>query len=1346
MKMKNSIRMKTGILIAAALSFLCAAPEPVLSQILKAESVYPTLGETEKSLNATVKGAGFDQNTTTIFMYLDIGNTKAVIGYADTPGGAVGITVSDSVAYVADGFGGLQIVNVSNPVNPRIIGSADTPGNAEDVFVSDGKAYIADGESGLQVVDVTDPANPKIIGSADTPGNAEDVFVSDGKAYIADGESGLQVIDISDQKNPKIIGFVNTPSNEASGVVVSDGKAFIADRESGLQIIDISDPKNPKIISSANTPGRAEDVFVTGGKAYVADNGSGLQIIDISDPENPEIIGSVTTSGYAFGVFVSDEKAYLTDMSGIQAIDINDPANPEIIGFADTPGKAFGLYVAEGIAYIADEYEGGLQIVSTDALSKPQNIPSVKIPNQAEGVFVADGKAYAATLGGLQVIDIVNPLKPEIIGSVNTFAQDIYITEGKAYIADLFSGLHIIDIADPSNPEIIASLDTPGTASGVFAAGRMAYIADGESGLQIVDISDLSDLRIIGSADTPGKAEDVFVADGKAYVADWEGGLQIIDVADSSHPKIIASVDENHGYDFLENYVYDVFVTDGKAYIADSLGLGIINISDPSNPKVISSVDTPGVPLGVYVAGKKAYIADGYSGLQVIDISDPAKPKIIASIYTPSVESVFAADGRAYVAGDDFFIIPDPVEITPIVKSDTEMTLTLPGQKIPGNYTLKVFNSTESYELRGAVTFAPPGESQYIPKGQTLDEALRSKAIIVSGGGPGSVPDIWKETKLCADAAYRAMRWRGYTDDDIYYLTSESDQNFPTDGIPSKSRLQYAVSTWANEGDAPSELLLYLVDHGGDGIFKVAPGEEVTVGELDGWLDSLQNTMPGPVIFIYDACKSGTFLAGSDGLPRFAPPTGKERIAITGSSDEDAYFLYNGRLSFSYMFWQAVEDGEKLNQAFSFGRDMIGKQTPLLDANGNGKANEADDRSRAGRGLRRQYVKDSIKPLVENLSDSRKTLNGETSLNLKVRVTSENEITKVWAVIAPPDYSSEESSAVTELPVAELQDTDKDGIYETNYTNLGAAGTYIFTIYASDVNDYISLPAQMLVTQSKGNAVSKADSSEQSGDDTPGGAVPAVVNGGPVYHNFHESGDTDYVKFYVLSGKTYQIKITSPSMNCNVSIEIYDTDGLSLLAGPKDDGGAGEDEFLEWTCPGKGLYYARIGNADPDVFGANTDYRLEVRTPTGPDTGKILLSFTDSVSGNPVGNARASFGDYSCVSGSDGNCEIIPQIGTYPLLADAEGYESFSPLSVTVDKGADNIVEKDIVLTPGKEMISLKGNVDGDGSVNLRDAILALQLSAGKTISKPLNIQSDVNADGRIGIPESLYILHKLLH
>ncbi len=66
-----------------------------------------------------------------------------------------------------------------------------------DVFVRDGFLYVAEGAGGLEVVDVSDPENPTYISHHPTYGGGYAVFADGDYVYMADGINGLQIFFIA---------------------------------------------------------------------------------------------------------------------------------------------------------------------------------------------------------------------------------------------------------------------------------------------------------------------------------------------------------------------------------------------------------------------------------------------------------------------------------------------------------------------------------------------------------------------------------------------------------------------------------------------------------------------------------------------------------------------------------------------------------------------------------------------------------------------------------------------------------------------------------------------------------------------------------------------------------------------------------------------------------------------------------------------------------------------------------------------------------------------------------------------------------------------------------------------
>ncbi|MCJ8270222.1 MAG: C13 family peptidase, partial [Psychrosphaera sp.] len=227
----------------------------------------------------------------------------------------------------------------------------------------------------------------------------------------------------------------------------------------------------------------------------------------------------------------------------------------------------------------------------------------------------------------------------------------------------------------------------------------------------------------------------------------------------------------------------------------------------------------------------------------------------------------------------------------------------------------------------------------------TID--LNTKVVIVAGGGPYAGNGLWPTTLSHANEAYRTLIMQGITKDRIRFL-ADIEQDIDGNGllddvhaIASNATVAEAL-TWANDA---SELILYMVDHGGIGTFRMQGNEILTAEQLNSQLAAL----PGKLTMIYDACKSGSFI---DVL------SGPKRTIITSSqANQDAYFLNNGAISFSGIFWQQVLMGSDLQTAFTTASQILSQmvlsQTPMVNVEG--ESTDASAMADKYLGVGRQY-------------------------------------------------------------------------------------------------------------------------------------------------------------------------------------------------------------------------------------------------------------------------------------------------------------------------------------------------------------------------------------------------------
>jgi DNA-binding beta-propeller fold protein YncE len=346
------------------------------------------------------------------------------------------------------------------------------------------------------------------------------------------------------------------------------------------------------------------------------------------------------------------------------------------------------------------------------------------------------------------------------------------------------------------------------------------------------------------------------------------------------------------------------------------------------------------------------------------------------------------------------------------------------------------------------------------------------KAIIVAGGGPFRSNHIWDATQMNANLAFRALKYQGFTKESVYYLSADTDLDLDgngvlddVDGDATNEALRQALTNWATDAD---DVVVYLVDHGGNRKFRMSERETLQADELSLWLNNLQERISGKVVVIYDACESGSFVS------QLLPPSGKQRMVITSTSpNEDARLLDEGAISFSYFFWTQVLQGGNVYDNFLIARDGVNYappgQVPLLDADGNGVSNEKSDQQLAqdytiGAGI----LLASDTPSIGEVSPNQ-VLHGETSATIWAEdVVATGKIARVWAVITPPGTQAcSPDIPVTSLPTLELR-PQGNGRSEGIYTNFSTTGAYTVAVYAMDDNSHISPPKKTVVQQTTG--------------------------------------------------------------------------------------------------------------------------------------------------------------------------------------------------------------------------------------------------------------------------------------
>ncbi len=268
------------------------------------------------------------------------------------------------------------------------------------------------------------------------------------------------------------------------------------------------------------------------------------------------------------------EYALLGKTTGTAFIDISDPVNPVFLGELPTHTSNSSwrdIKVHADHAFIVSEASGhGMQVFDLTKLRNVANPPATFSSDAHYGGFgnchniainEASGRAYpigASTFsGGLNIIDISNPLNPTLIGS---FAEDGYSHDAQIvnYIGPdaQYSGkeiafcfnentVTIVDVTNAGDPQMVSSTGYAGssyTHQGWLTEDHKYLLVNDELDEQnsgqntrtyIFDVQDLNNVSLIGThlGATAAIDHNLYTHEGLVYQSNYRAGLRILDLA-----------------------------------------------------------------------------------------------------------------------------------------------------------------------------------------------------------------------------------------------------------------------------------------------------------------------------------------------------------------------------------------------------------------------------------------------------------------------------------------------------------------------------------------------------------------------------------------------------------------------------------------------------------------------------------------------------------------------------------------------------------------------------------------------------------------------------------------------
>lgn len=542
-------------------------------------------------------------------------------------------SISGHYAHLTDRQGGLQIIDASNPNQPRRVSRyLPTDDNGPVVHIVAAAvlgdyAYLSVDNTELQVVDVSDPAHPRLVNALPQADAAYQLFLANGYAYAA-GSGNLVIYDISEPTSPRRAGSY---SSSFYSLALSGEYAYLGSGN-GLEIVDVSLPALPRKVADLELGATPAAISVSGRHAFVAlvaNDRARFQIIDVTDPTRPSLAGSfeLKVEESATAVSLVGSRAFFAfsqtgnEMkSGLLVIELSDPARPRTVG----------------------SYYPGLPIQSIAVAGTSCYLESARLGWDA------------MWLGGfLEIIDVSDPARPrqrgKLIEEGLALGQDIALSGHYAYMADMIGGLRVMDVSNPASPVSVSRVDVGRAAHRVAVSGSLACVLDRgwwyvddvkDPGLRVVDVGDPQDPMVVGRLPLETPPQDIALIGQHALIVDGSQ-LRIIDISDPSNPRTVVATN---------NAATTLAVAGTFAYLAGE-NLQIFDISRPADPVPV------GLPVfyfygatSIAITGRHACVVNADGDFYVIDISNPAKPQLLGELpgrgsweyYSVAVDGAFA--------------------------------------------------------------------------------------------------------------------------------------------------------------------------------------------------------------------------------------------------------------------------------------------------------------------------------------------------------------------------------------------------------------------------------------------------------------------------------------------------------------------------------------------------------------------------------------------------------------------------------------------------------------------------------------------------------------------------------
>ena len=333
---------------------------------------------------------------------------EAELDLSDEHVGAHDVLLNQEHVLVANEGDGIQVIDISDPVNLEIIGNFDVPAATYGIEKQGENIYIASLTDGLRIVDVSDVYSPHDVCSDFLPGSAWNLSFHDSLVIVPMVDaSEVYFVDVSDPVSPNVVGVAQDQLQDA----ITSGNLLVgAGIPDELLLTDISDFENPIPLGSIEFERSPWSVVCRGQYAYLAhvfyDESDSLSVIDLSDPEEPQLVRSIPIES-PYDLVIKDD-LLLVAARGLHIFTLHDPANPVEIGSSEYIADwCRGVAVSGDFAYLACLFSAEVKVFNIHDVAHPVEVASFFYGDYAGVEDVAawdDLFAVTGAIGGFCIV------------------------------------------------------------------------------------------------------------------------------------------------------------------------------------------------------------------------------------------------------------------------------------------------------------------------------------------------------------------------------------------------------------------------------------------------------------------------------------------------------------------------------------------------------------------------------------------------------------------------------------------------------------------------------------------------------------------------------------------------------------------------------------------------------------------------------------------------------------------------------------------------------------------------------------------------------------------------------